>query len=198
MRLSHAVFLGFGALLIIFFCSFYSPQSRCQGLPKDYPCTFIELTQNGASQIVCLQSQQPTLKNLLEKVIPEEDLTRCGSSLERRLKTGDAVHISRSSEALKVSLGTMKDRYRLALGLPINLNSAPFEVLKAIPYITDGIAQEIIEIRTHHPFKKIEELVRIRGIGDRVLEKVKPYLELSDPSPIPEEICRIMPPSESF
>lgn len=62
---------------------------------------------------------------------------------------------------------------------PINLNQADKEALQKIPGIGPTTAQNIVNWRTEKgPFRKVEDLLNIPGIGQKNLEKMKPYLTL--------------------
>jgi competence protein ComEA len=79
-------------------------------------------------------------------------------------------------------VSTMSGAQLLTLGLPIDLNQATSEDLDAIPGLGPALAQRIIDYRkAHGPFKKIEELREISGVGPQNLEKLKPYLGLGTP-----------------
>ncbi len=70
----------------------------------------------------------------------------------------------------------------LTLGLPLDLNRATAEDLDAIPGIGPALAQQIVDYRkAHGPFKKIEDLMEVSGIGPENLQKLKPYLGLGSP-----------------
>ncbi|MCC6202574.1 MAG: ComEA family DNA-binding protein [Gammaproteobacteria bacterium] len=67
----------------------------------------------------------------------------------------------------------------------VNINTANAEQLAAV---IDGIgpakAQAIIEYREKHgPFKSIEDLALVRGIGESTLKKNRDRLALDDKSP---------------
>jgi len=68
----------------------------------------------------------------------------------------------------------------LTLGLPLDLNRATAEDLDAIPGLGPALAQRIIDYRqAHGPFKTIDDLMEVSGIGRKKLEKIKPYLIIS-------------------
>lgn len=52
----------------------------------------------------------------------------------------------------------------------IDINSAPKEELVGIIYIGEVRAEELISLR---PFESVEELIRIKGIGEVYLSKIK-------------------------
>ncbi|GAB4342180.1 MAG: hypothetical protein Kow0089_17050 [Desulfobulbaceae bacterium] len=61
----------------------------------------------------------------------------------------------------------------------ININSATAAELEALPGIGPAKAEAIVKYREEHgKFKKIEDLVLVKGIGEKVLEKIKPELEV--------------------
>lgn len=56
----------------------------------------------------------------------------------------------------------------------INVNTATLEELVALPGIGEVIAKRIIEYReTHGPFRRPEDLLEVKGIGPKKLEKIK-------------------------
>jgi len=61
----------------------------------------------------------------------------------------------------------------------VNINTATLEQLVALPRIGPAIAQRIIDFRTEHgPFKKLEDLMNVRGIGAKTFENLKPLINL--------------------
>ncbi|HEX3602289.1 MAG TPA: helix-hairpin-helix domain-containing protein [Lacipirellulaceae bacterium] len=59
----------------------------------------------------------------------------------------------------------------------VDLNKAEWPELAEIPDIGETLARRIVEMReTRGAFKDHNELRRVRGIGPRTLEKLKPYL----------------------
>jgi competence protein ComEA len=54
---------------------------------------------------------------------------------------------------------------------PINVNTATVEQLQSLPEVGPAIAREIIAGR---PYATPEDLKRVRGIGDKTFEKMRP------------------------
>jgi competence protein ComEA len=56
----------------------------------------------------------------------------------------------------------------------ININTATQTELESLPEIGPAIAQKIIEYRQKNgPFKKIEDIMKVPGIGEKIFEAIK-------------------------
>ena len=58
----------------------------------------------------------------------------------------------------------------------VNLNTATAEQLELLPGIGPAMAKKIIEYRTAKPFAEPMQVVRIKGIGRKTFEKLKPLI----------------------
>lgn len=63
-------------------------------------------------------------------------------------------------------------------GTLININSASARDLERIPGIGPAMSQRIIERRRQRPFTSIEDLMDVKGIGQRTLEKMRPFISV--------------------
>ncbi|WP_345840253.1 MULTISPECIES: ComEA family DNA-binding protein [unclassified Halomonas] len=62
---------------------------------------------------------------------------------------------------------------------PINVNEASVELLAELPGIGPGKAQAIVEDRqANGPFTTIEDLTRVKGIGDATVARLKDEISL--------------------
>lgn len=59
---------------------------------------------------------------------------------------------------------------------PINVNQASQAELRKLPGIGAILSQRILEVREKAAFKSVEDLRRVRGIGPKTLENIRPHV----------------------
>ena len=63
----------------------------------------------------------------------------------------------------------------------IDINRAEPWLLEALPGIGEVLAQRIADYRSENgPFRRIEDLLKVSGIGPATFEKIKDYITVSD------------------
>ena len=63
----------------------------------------------------------------------------------------------------------------------IDINRAEPWLLEALPGIGEVLAQRIVDYRIENsPFRRIEDLLKVSGIGPATFEKIKNYITVSD------------------
>ena len=63
----------------------------------------------------------------------------------------------------------------------VNINTASAEQLTTLPGVGPKLAARIVEYRQKSgTFKNVQELMNVRGIGEKNLKKIEPYLSAGD------------------
>ena len=118
----------------------------------------------------------------LREVWAKAGAVGASSDSDKTIASGSRVEVTPDSG---YRVAAMSGAQLLTLGLPMDLNRATAEDLDAIPGIGPALAKSIVDYRqAHGPFKKVEDLSEVRGIGPQNLQKLKPYLGLGSPEAI--------------
>ena len=65
----------------------------------------------------------------------------------------------------------------------IDINTASSDELTLLPGIGPKISDDILKYReTHGPFKKASDLLKVKGIGLKKLEKIRPFIQFEMPN----------------
>lgn len=71
----------------------------------------------------------------------------------------------------------------------VNINKASAEQLQLLPRIGPALAGRILEFREKNgDFKTVDELRAVRGVGERSLESLRPYLSVSGETTLNEKV----------
>ncbi len=63
----------------------------------------------------------------------------------------------------------------------ININTASVELLKELPGIGDALAAQIVEYReVHGPFAAPDEIMEVKGIGEKTYRKFEEMITVED------------------
>lgn len=99
-----------------------------------------------------------------------------------KLRNGMKLRLVSEGGRRRVVVEKMEAASRLALGLPVDINTADRNELNLIPGIGEVLAENIVAMREKiGRFDKMEQLTKIKGIKERKLAKIRPYLCVDDP-----------------
>lgn len=172
-QLGVILLLGAGLLLLwAWRANFGLPPSPPP--PPDLKPVFVEVTGAAANPGVYKFDHAPT---------PAEIWRQSGGpgtapETPDKITSGSRVEIGPDGH---YRLARMNGAQLLTLGLALEINTATAADLEALPGIGPVLAQRIIDYRQKHgQFKKIDDLIKVSGIGPKNLEKIKPYLIISE------------------
>ena len=71
----------------------------------------------------------------------------------------------------------------------MNINTASVEQLQLLPRVGPALAQRIVDHRGQNgPFKSPEDLMLVKGIGEKSFELLKPYVATSGATTLAEKV----------
>jgi competence protein ComEA len=81
------------------------------------------------------------------------------------------------------------DTAESAAGKKVNINQASAKDLANLPRIGAKVAERIVEYRqAHGSFARVEDLMEVKGIGEKLFTTLKPYVTLSGPTTLSEKV----------
>lgn len=63
---------------------------------------------------------------------------------------------------------------------PVNINTAPKEVLMTLKYVGEEYAERIIAYRETQKFTSPEDIMKVKGIGKKIYETNKDMITVTD------------------
>lgn len=71
----------------------------------------------------------------------------------------------------------------------VNVNQASADELARLPRIGPSLAGKIVAHRAQHgPFKRAEDLMEVKGVGEKMFALIKPYVAVSGPTTLTEKV----------
>ena len=71
----------------------------------------------------------------------------------------------------------------------VNINQATSAELARLPRVGAKLADRIVLHRQEHgPFRRLEDLMEVKGIGEKFFSTLKPYLAVSGPTTLAEKV----------
>jgi competence protein ComEA len=147
------------------------------------PCAnpvFIEVAGDVRAPGVYTFCRPPGVQEILKKV--RKSRSNLDGSKSFRIRTfhsGHKIYVRNDSESMSLTVTEMSAYSKMTLGLPISLNRENEVGFTALPGIGNALARAIVlERQNRGGFKHLDELRDIKGIGTKLLEKIRPYLML--------------------
>ena len=95
--------------------------------------------------------------------------------INKKLTHQDSVHVNQNQLSQADSTALLKQI--LIAGGKIDINTASKTQLEELPRIGPAIAQRIIDYRqTMGPFKRIEDITAVKGIGPKTFDQISPQI----------------------
>jgi competence ComEA-like helix-hairpin-helix protein len=178
-RSQSGVILLLGAALLLLYAWrahwLFSPSPPPSGTLS---LAFVEVTGKVPRPGVYSFPKPPTLREVWAKA----GAVGTPSDPDKIIASGDRVEATPQGG---FRLAAMSGAQLVTLGMPLNLNRATADDLDALPGLGPALARRIVDYRqAHGPFKQIEDLSEVSGIGPHNLPKLKPYLGLGSPEAV--------------
>jgi len=72
----------------------------------------------------------------------------------------------------------------------VNVNQASADELARLPRVGPSLAGKIVAHREQHgPFKRAQDLMEVKGIGEKMFAVLKPYVSVSGPTTLTEKVA---------
>ena len=131
---------------------------------------YVEFIKNDTAEFKHVDyTKQDSLFAYYSNINPEFDLDdpRLDSNLEIKRQV---LELSDTFDYVKKDLSSLTEK-------SINLNTAGINELVKLPGIGEKTAEKIIQLRSERgKFKRLEELLDVRGIGEVKFNKIKKFL----------------------
>jgi len=71
----------------------------------------------------------------------------------------------------------------------VNINTATAAELTRLPRVGEKLAQRIVDHRQQHgAFRRPEDLMEVKGVGEKMFQSLKPYVAVSGPTTLTEKV----------
>lgn len=122
-------------------------------------------------------SELPTASDIFLRAghDPEELSPITGAN--RKYKSGEKIIVVQRGNQTRLLEGRMSAFHKMTLGIPISINQECVAGLTALPGVGPKIAAAIIAERSRRDkFRNFEEIAAVRGIGPRLMARMRPLV----------------------
>lgn len=103
------------------------------------------------------------------------------TKLMERYNPSKEFNIPEKTVSIDTTDSSSAEKEEDVISAKININTANLKTLQKLTGIGPTYAKRIIDYRIEHgSFKSIDELLKIKGIGKKRLEKIKPFIKLKE------------------
>lgn len=182
MKLHEIILVCIAGLLcavVLSYNAFISPDLTAPVII--YNSDFVSSEESEASESSHGISSVEGNSSIDETLHSSEDLVSNETSYDGEISSGsETSHDDRSAHS---DISSKEDRQtessensQAAKPKVININTANADELDELPGVGPVIAQRIIEYReAMGGFKSLEELIEVKGIGEKTMEKIRPF-----------------------
>ncbi|RKU25670.1 hypothetical protein C6497_15020 [Candidatus Poribacteria bacterium] len=91
----------------------------------------------------------------------------------------DFIAVPNEETSTKISKDRKEEIEKHPVPALLNINTATEVELETLPSIGPQMAKRIVQYRKENSdFKSVEDLTGVKGIGDKTLEKIRPYINV--------------------
>lgn len=179
----RTIFIIAFSLLFIFYLRFYyKPQLAPEVFHREI---VIEVLGEVKRPGIYIFNNVPTLAEAVEKAGGFKEKVLFDPSLSKSkefLKTGTLIKVQKvSPQEMKIKIERMEAQKLILFSIPLDLNKVSSEDLCLIPEIGESIAKEVIFYREKTGrFRSVEELKKVKGIGEKKYQIIKNYFSVTD------------------
>lgn len=130
------------------------------------------LTKNADVSIINLSKK--VMDEMVIKIYSKKEVSDAKNSINKEPEVIEIIKEIEKECVCPVSSDTNTNNSKDG---KININTATKEELMTIPRIGESKADIIIEYRNNKKFENIDEIKNISGIGDKLFESIKEYIE---------------------
>lgn len=183
-QLTGSVLLMLIALLISYLCTpGVLERAGIKTIPYAEPAAgkvVVELDGNAINNGVYFLAEGSSVADVLTASGQHDFSSVDRRILNTRLSSGDRISVRLAEgQPADLSVNQIKNNKRLALDMPVDINTSTVDDLMLIPGIGEKTAEKIVSYRTGiGKFRRLEDLKKVKGIKEKRYKKLAKYFYL--------------------